>query len=132
MMWDPKTKLVSPQFHVMFNGNFDTVKASDPNIKQSYTMDHLFQTNKYIYDDLFGNEHTYLFSSGGANIHPDNLTPTIETCQKSFTTASPSGTQHHISADNTTQNKSSIIIQDLMILNTNRIYPQSHKDYFKT
>jgi hypothetical protein len=25
MVWDPKTKLVSPQFHVMFDDNFDTV-----------------------------------------------------------------------------------------------------------
>jgi hypothetical protein len=33
MIWDPKTKLVSPQFHVMFDDNFDTVQAPDPNIK---------------------------------------------------------------------------------------------------
>jgi hypothetical protein len=77
MVWDPKTKLVSPTFHVMFDDNFDTVQAPDPNIKQSDTMDRLFQTNRYLYDDPFGNEHTYLFTSGGANIHPDNLTPTI-------------------------------------------------------
>jgi hypothetical protein len=76
-VWDPKTKLVSPQFHVMFDDNFDTVKAPDPNIKQSDTMDRLFKTNRYTYDDLFGNEHIYLFSYGGADIHPDNLTPTI-------------------------------------------------------
>jgi hypothetical protein len=30
MVWDPKTKLVSPQFYVMFDDNFDTVKAPDP------------------------------------------------------------------------------------------------------
>jgi hypothetical protein len=30
MVWDPKTKLVSPQFHVMFDNNFDTVQAPDP------------------------------------------------------------------------------------------------------
>jgi hypothetical protein len=77
MVWDPKTKLVSPQFHVMFDNNFDTVQAPDPNIKQSETMDHLFQTNRYLYDDPFGNEHTYIFTSGGADIHPDNLTPPI-------------------------------------------------------
>jgi hypothetical protein len=29
MVWDPKTKLVSPQFHVMFDDNFDTVQALD-------------------------------------------------------------------------------------------------------
>jgi hypothetical protein len=60
MIWDPKTKLVSPQFHVMFYDNFDTVQAPDPNIKQSDTMDRLFQSNRYIYDDLLAtNTHTY-------------------------------------------------------------------------
>jgi hypothetical protein len=131
MIWDPKTKLASPQFHVMSNDNFDTVQAPDPNVKQSDTMDRLFQTNRYIYDDPFGNEHTYLFTSEGANIHPDNLTPTIETCQTSFTTTSPSETQQHISADNTTRHKSILSMQDLMILHTNHIYPQIHKDDFK-
>jgi hypothetical protein len=85
MVWDPKTKLVSPQFHVIFDNNFDTVKSPDLNIKQADTMDRLFKTNIYTYNDPFGNEHTYLFSHGGADIHPDNLTPTIETCQASFT-----------------------------------------------
>jgi hypothetical protein len=28
MVWDPKTKLVSQQFHVMFDDNFDTVQAT--------------------------------------------------------------------------------------------------------
>jgi hypothetical protein len=106
MVWDPKTKLVSPQFHVMFDDNFDTVQAPDPNIKQSDTMDRLFQTNRYLYDEPFGNEHTYLFTSGGANIHPDNLTPTIETCHTSFTMTSPSETQQNILGDNKTQNRS--------------------------
>jgi hypothetical protein len=55
MIWDPKTKLVSPQFHVMFDDNFDTVQAPAPNIKKLDTMDRLFQTNIYIYDDPFGN-----------------------------------------------------------------------------
>jgi hypothetical protein len=77
MVWDPKKKLVSPQFHFMFDDNLDTVQAPDLNIKQSDTMDRLFQTNRYLYDDPFGNEHTYIFTYGGADIHPDNLTPTI-------------------------------------------------------
>jgi hypothetical protein len=80
MVWDPKTKLVSPQFHVMFDDNFDTVQSPNPNIKQVDTLDLLFKTSRYTYDDPCGNEHTYLFSHGGADIHPDNLTPTIETC----------------------------------------------------
>jgi hypothetical protein len=131
MVWDPKTKLVSPQFHVMFDDNFDTVQAPDPNIKQSDTMDRLFETNRYIYDDPFGNEHTYLFTYRGSDIHPDNLTPTIEICQTSFTMTSCSKTQRNISAENKTQNKSILSMQDLMILHANNIYPQSNKNYFK-
>jgi hypothetical protein len=79
------TKLVSPQFHVMFDENFNTVQAPDPNITHADTMDRLFKTNSYTYDDPFGNEHTYSFSQGGVDIHPDNLTPNIETCQESLT-----------------------------------------------
>jgi hypothetical protein len=131
MVWDPKTKLVSPQFHVMFDDNFDTVKAPDLNFKQSDNMDRLFKTNIYIYDDHFGNEHTYLFTYGGAAIHPDKLTPTIETCQTSFTMTSCSKTQRNISAENKPQNKSILSMQDLMILHANNIYPQINKDYFK-
>jgi hypothetical protein len=127
MIWDPKTKLVSPQIHVMFDDNFDTVQAPDPNFKQSDTMDRLFHRNRYIYDDPFGNEHTHLFTSGGENINPESLTPTIETCQTSFTTTSSSKTQQHISADKTTRHKSILSMQDLMILHTNHIYPQSHR-----
>jgi hypothetical protein len=61
MIWDPKTKLVSPQFYIMFDNNFDTVQPPDPNIKISDTMDRLFKTNNYKYDDPFGNEHTYIY-----------------------------------------------------------------------
>jgi hypothetical protein len=95
MVWDPKTKQVSQQFHVTFDDNLDTVQAPDPNIKQSDTMDRLFETNIYIYiyNDPFDNGHTYLFTYGGADIHPDNLTPTIETCQTSFTMTSCSEPQ---------------------------------------
>jgi hypothetical protein len=131
MIWDPKTKLISPQFHVMFNDNFDTVQAPAPNIKQSDTMDRLFQTNIYIYDVPFGKKHTYLFTSGGANIHPDTLTPTIETCQASFTATSSSETQQHLLANSTTRHKSILSMQDIMILHTNHIYPQTPKDDFK-
>jgi hypothetical protein len=61
MVWDPKS---SPQFHVMFDDNFDTVKALDPNIKRADTMDRLFKTKIYTYDDPFGNEHTYSLTGG--------------------------------------------------------------------
>jgi hypothetical protein len=47
MSWGPKTKLVSPQFHVTFDDNFDTVQAPDPNVKHTATMDRLFKTNSY-------------------------------------------------------------------------------------
>jgi hypothetical protein len=115
----------------MFDDNFDTVQAPDPNIKQSDTMDRLFKTNRYLCDDPFGNEHTHLFTYGGADIHPDNLTPTIETCQTSFTMTSCSETQRNISAKNNTQNKSILSMQDLVILHANNINPQSNKDDFK-
>jgi hypothetical protein len=131
MVWDPKTKLVSPQFHVMFDDIFDTVKAPDPNIKQADTMNRLFKTNRYTYDDPFGNEHTYLFSHGGADIHPENLTATIETCQASFMMMPCSDTQRNNSAKNNPQNISILSMQDLMILHANNIYPQSNKDDFK-
>jgi hypothetical protein len=42
MVQDPNMKLVSPQFNVMFDDNFDTVQAPNPNIKQADTMDRLF------------------------------------------------------------------------------------------
>jgi hypothetical protein len=54
MVWDPKTKLVSPQFHVMFDDNFNTVQAPDPNITHADTMYRLFKTNSYKYDDPLG------------------------------------------------------------------------------
>jgi hypothetical protein len=77
MVWDPQTNLVSPQFHVMFDDYFDTVHSPDPNINHIDTMDRLFRDNIYTYDDPFRNDLPYLFSHGGADIHPDNLTPTI-------------------------------------------------------
>jgi hypothetical protein len=136
MVWDPTTKLVSPQFHVMFDDNFDTVQASNPKITQADNMDHLFKTNRYTYDETFGNEHTYLFSHGGGDIHPENLTPAIETCQTSFTTTPThderhSDTQNNTSTENNPKNTSILSMQDLVILHANNIYPQSSKDDFK-
>jgi hypothetical protein len=94
-------------------------------------MDRLFQSNRYIYDDPFGNEHTYLFAFGGANIHPETLTPTMETCQASFTATSSSETQQQLLANSTPRQQCIISMQDLMILHTNHIYPQNPKDDFK-
>jgi hypothetical protein len=136
MVWDPKTKLVSLKFHVMFDDNFDTVQAPDPNITQADTMDRLFKTNSYKYDDPFGNKHTYVFSRGGVYIHPDNLTPKIETCQASLTKTSThdehhSDTQNKTSTKTTHNNKYILSMQDLVILHAKNIFPQSSKYYFK-
>jgi hypothetical protein len=94
-------------------------------------MDRLFKTNRYTYDDPFGYEHTYLFSHGGADIHPDHLIPTVETCQASFTMTPCSDTQRNNSAKNNPQKKFILSMQDLMILHANNVYPQSNKDGFK-
>jgi hypothetical protein len=59
MIWDPKTKLVSPQFHVMFDDNFDTVQPPDPNIKHADTMDRLFRDNRYTYNPSEMTTHIY-------------------------------------------------------------------------
>jgi hypothetical protein len=136
MVWDPKTKLVSPQCHVMFDNNFDAVQAPDPNITHADTMGRLLKINSYKYDDHFGNEHTYLFSHGGVNIHPDNLTPNIETCQESSTMISThekhhSDKQNNTSTTNTHNNRYILSLQDLVILHANHIFPQNSKDDFK-
>jgi hypothetical protein len=136
MIWDPKTKQVSPQFHVMFDDNFDTVQASNPNVKHTETMDRLFKTNSYKYDDPFGNKHTYLFSYGGVDIHPDNLTHNIKTCQESLAMTSThdghhSATQHNAYTENTHNKKSILSMQYLFILHANNIFTQNSKDYFK-
>jgi hypothetical protein len=109
MVWDPKTKLVSPQFHVMFDNNFDTVQAPDPNITHADTMDRLFKTNSYKYDDHLGNEHTYLFSHGAVDIHPDNIKPNIGTYQESLTMISTHD-EHHSDTQNNTSTKKPIPI----------------------
>jgi hypothetical protein len=71
-----------------------------------------------------------------ADIHPDNLTPTIETCHASFTMipthdAHHSDTQNNTSTENNLKNTSILSMQDLVILHANNIFPQSSKDNFK-
>jgi hypothetical protein len=73
MVWDPKTKLVSPQFHVMFDDNFNTVKAPDPNIKQSDTMDRLFKTNIYIYTMILLAMNTHTYSLTGEQTYTQTI-----------------------------------------------------------
>jgi hypothetical protein len=63
MVWDPNTKVVSLQFHVMFDNNFDTVQAPAPNIKNTYTMDRLSKqiaTNTTIPSEM--NTHIYILT----------------------------------------------------------------------
>jgi hypothetical protein len=142
MAWYPKTKLVSPQFHVMFDNNFDkddnfdTVQAPDPNVEITDTMDRVFKTNSFKYDDPFGNEHTYLFSHGGVDIHPDICSPNSVSCQESMTMTSThddknSETTNRPSYENTHNNKSILSMQDLIIIHTNNIFQQNSKDDFK-
>jgi hypothetical protein len=136
IVYDPKKKVVSPQFNVMFDENFDTVQATDPNITHTDTKDRLFKTNSYKYDDPFGNEYTYLFSPGGVDIHPDKLSPNLETCQESMAMTAThddnhSKTPNKPSSENTHNNKSIISVQDLVILHTNNIFTQNSKDDFK-
>jgi hypothetical protein len=131
---EDKTGLATISCHV--DDNFDTVQVPDPNITQADTMDHLFKTNRYTYDDQFGNEHPYLFSHGAVDIHPDNLAPTIETYQASFT-MSPTHDEHHYDTQNNTstennpKNTSILSMQDLEILHAKNIFPQSSKYDFK-
>jgi hypothetical protein len=75
------TKLISPQFHVVFDDNFETVQPPIPEIKMNNTMNRLFKTNNYKYDDPFGNKHNNLFSYGRVGIHPDSRSSDIKTCQ---------------------------------------------------
>jgi hypothetical protein len=120
----------------MFDDNFDTVKAPDPNIKHTGTMDRLFKTNRYKYDNPFGNEHTYLFSYGELDIHPDKLSPNLETCQEWMAMATAhddnnSATLNKTSTENNHNNKSILRMQYLVILHDNIIFPQNSKDDFK-
>jgi hypothetical protein len=73
MIWDPKTKLVSPQFHIMFNGNFDTVQAPNPNIKESDTMDRLFKSNRYIYTMILLAINTHTYSLTGEQTYTQTI-----------------------------------------------------------
>jgi hypothetical protein len=131
MIWDPKTKLVSPQLHVVFDDNFETVQPSNPEIKMDDTMDRLFKTNNNKYDDHFGIEHTYLFCYGEVDINPNSLCPDIKTCHESIHTAStadePSIISETTSIDSTST-RSILSIQDMQILQARNIFPQKRKD----
>jgi hypothetical protein len=59
---DPKTRLVSPQFHVMSDDNFDTIKAPDPirtSNNQTPWITYLKQTYIHMMIHLAMNINTY-------------------------------------------------------------------------
>jgi hypothetical protein len=94
-------------------------------------MDHLFKSNKYKYDD-----HTYIFSHGGVDTHPDNSSPNLKTCKESMTMTSTyddmnSKTPNNPSNENTHNNKSILSMQDIVIIRSNNIFQQNSKYDFK-
>jgi hypothetical protein len=120
----------------MFDENFDTAQPPAPKIKLTDTMDRLFKTNNYKYYDPFSNESVCLFSYGGVDIHPDNPSPDVKTCQELITTESTSDetvsfTSDTSSSDNSTKTRSILTINDLRILHANNIFPQNSKYDFK-
>jgi hypothetical protein len=68
MIWDPKTKLVSPQFHVVFDDNFKTVQPPNrPTTQKSkWTITSTYYSKPVIINMmtlLAMNTHTY-FTTG--------------------------------------------------------------------
>jgi hypothetical protein len=56
LIFNPKTQLVSPQYHVVFDEDFETVASSDPAIMASniaLMSDQLFQDHEWIHTDDF-------------------------------------------------------------------------------
>ena len=67
LIWNPKTKLVSPQFHVVFDERFETVSPqilarSEPEQNQEL-FERLFATSTWSYRDNSPYEHPYFFDS---------------------------------------------------------------------
>jgi hypothetical protein len=93
MIWDPKTKLVSPQFHVMFDDKFDTVQAPAPNVKITDTMD-AYSKQIAINMTIPSETNTHIYFHGGVDIHPNKLSPNLETCQESMAMTSTDDDNH--------------------------------------
>jgi hypothetical protein len=130
----PKTKLVPPQFHVVFDDNLETLQPPNPEIKMDNTLDIFFKTNNYNYEDPSGNEHTYLFSYGGVEIHPDSLSPAIKTYQESINTASTADESSITSVTpeiDSNDTGSILSITDIQILHSRNIFPQNRKHELK-
>jgi hypothetical protein len=137
MIWDPKK---TNWYHHNFTSCLmitSTQYKHHIQILRSRTQWTAYKTNKYKYDDPFVNERTYLFSHGGVDIHPENLSPNIKTCKESITMASTydeknSETSNNSFNENTNNNKSILSMHDLVILHANNIFSQNRKDDFKS
>jgi hypothetical protein len=73
------------------------------------------------------NTQTYLFSYRGVDIHPDSLSPDIETCQDSINNASTSDAFSIRSIDSN-GTRSILSIKDIQILYSINNFPQNRKD----
>jgi hypothetical protein len=64
LIWDPNTKLVSPQLYlVLFDDNFETVQPPNPEIKMDGNMDILFKSTTTNMMTLSGiNTHAYVLT----------------------------------------------------------------------
>ena len=66
LIWNPRTKLVSPQFHVVFDERFETVSAqpiAENNADQERLLERLFADSRWSYDDFYPVEQRYFFDS---------------------------------------------------------------------
>ena len=65
LVWNPRTRLVSPQFHVIFDEHFDTVSPSAPTSAAALADLHqrLFSTARWSYADEFPADLRYYFDT---------------------------------------------------------------------
>ena len=66
LIWNPITKLVSPQFHVIYEERFETVSAQPMAMTEADTQiifNKLFATSRWSYDDLYLVEQCYFFDN---------------------------------------------------------------------
>ena len=61
LIWNPVTRLVSPQFHVVFDEKFETVSATTNSSNEEAVLDRLFASSRWSYDDLYPVEQRYFF-----------------------------------------------------------------------
>jgi len=64
--WNPQTKLVSPQFHIVFDKHFETVSSQPMAMSAADTQliyDKLFTSSRWSYDDAYPVEQHYFFDN---------------------------------------------------------------------